>query len=618
MDGLLVATVGAFAVLCAVALRRGLLYHHGASTWLALTFASIAVAGLVAPQLDAAQSPTGQLGALVGVGLGLLVHPVALVEFAHTLQPVPRFLRRGLVVAALVLLVGVVAIGVADPNAFDDDRSPGVGALVVLVSTSMLWLTVAVFVGVRLVRLAAGLTSSLGRARARTMAAGVLALAPAVVAPFLLPGLTQAAGVSLALVACALTWLGYVPPRWLRWTWARQDSLRLAEAEAAALRDPTVDMTEWLRIVMQVSDADAAWLEVRGQLVATAGRPDGGPAVPVTVGAQLDGVHVLPSPDGTWALVASVAGGRLTARTRLDPVLFGDDASDIFLLTAARMRSTVVRRSVELREREEAAERQQAQHQAATSRLREDVLSTLSHELRTPLVTLRGVPETLLRRWGEVSPEDARALLERMNTNARSLHRLVESTLLLAQVRAGEVDPRRADCQALRVVDHALRRLTHVGVDVDRVATPEDLNDVQVRTDQRLAGAVLAELVHNALTYSDAPAPVRISIEVAGDHVGVSVQDQGRGLGTEEPRSLLEAFQRAGDLLTRDRRGLGIGLTLVSELAPLLDATLSVASTQGGGTVVTLLLPPAAAATPVAQPTDRVAEVGEDQAPRRG
>lgn len=93
---------------------------------------------------------------------------------------------------------------------------------------------------------------------------------------------------------------------------------------------------------------------------------------------------------------------------------------------------------------------------------------------------------------------------------------------------------------------------------------------------------------------------MRVSVDVTDDHVEIGVQDEGRGMGSE-PGALLEAFDRAGELLTRDRRGLGIGLTLVRELAPLLDAPLTVASADGSGTVVTLLLPRRSAAAETAE-----------------
>ena len=588
----MVVTVVAFATLCVVSLRRGIAVR-GASVWLAVSFASLAIAGLLVPQLDDGATGTGSFLALMAMAGGLLVHPVALMQFAHTLQPVSAGRRVRLAVVAGLLFVATGIVAAVDPQAFGDASPASPAGTAVLVTLSAVWLGVDLFVGARLVRFGQRLTSSVGRARARTMAAGVLGLAPAVAVPFLVPGLDESSGALFALAACVVIAAGYLPPRWLRWTWARGDTRRLTDVELAVLRDPSMDLTPWLATVRAVWDADAVWLEVDGITLEAVGTDDPPPSSDEPSGG--DDVHVRRSGLGAWVLSAWVPGGRLTARTAVDPVLL-DEVSDLFLATAGRLRSAATRRALEARERADEARRQAVAHEAEASRLRDDVLSTLSHELRTPLVTLRGVPELLLRRWEELADSDVRLLLQRVQDNALSLHRMVEATLLLAQLRAHEVRARPTTQSAADVVDEALQRLQRVGVEVGRVDASQ-VDGAAVHTDPRLAGAVLAELVHNALTYSDAPTAVRVSTQPVHDGVEVVVVDQGRGLAGEEHRRLLEAFTRQGDVLTRDRRGLGIGLTLVGELAPLLGARLDVRSDPGRGTEVHLRLPAPVGAT---------------------
>lgn len=590
MDVLFVVTAAAFALLCALAVRRGIAYRHASSTWLAVAFAAIAVAGAMAPQLDGATSTAGQFVGLVAVALGLLVHPVALVMFAHGLQPVDRRWRVATVVLAAALLVGVVVVGVTDPGAFADDGPPSLAGSALLVAVSLAWLGIGAVVGARLFGLAGRLTSSIGRARARMMGAGVLSLAPAVAVPFLVPGLTESTGVFFALWACALTWMGYAPPRGLRAAWARADTRRLTEIELATLRDPGTALEPWLDAVRAVWDADAAWLEADGHVVAGSGTV---PATALDLRWDGDGVRVETHDPGGWLLAARATDGVLVVRTELDPLLFGDDESELFLATAGRLGSTLARRDLEQRDRDEHARRLSALHQDATVQLRDDVLSTLSHELRTPLVTLRGVPELLLRRWSSMDADQLAELLQRMHGNALTLHRLVESTLLLAALRAGEQRLHVEVATIGQVVDAALDRLDRLGVAVDRVRVIGD-ERVALSTDVRHAAAVVSELVHNALTYSDAPAPVDVEARVDGHDVELRVVDRGRGVASGDRDGMLHAFGRAGDVLHRDRRGLGIGLTLVSELLPHLQAELDVRPIVDGGTLVSLRLPAAA------------------------
>ena len=584
----MVIAVVPFAALCGLAVRQGMRFRHSASIWLAGSFAALALAAITGSQLDRVDTPGPAFTVLVGTALGLVLHPVALLQFSHTLRPVSRRARLGLVVLAAALLAAVVAIAAVDPFAFDDETgsvSPVAGA--VLGVLSFTWLGVTGIVGIRLVRFGRDLTSSVGRARAWTMASSVLILGPAIALPFLVPGLTQITGVVLALVACLFTWLGYVPPRWLRWTWAREDTRRLTAAELDALHTRTDELDPWLRTVMEVWDGDAAWFEVDGRTIAAVGDVSAmGTEVATTrtVGEDVSVEHLA---RGTWQLVADADGGRLGVATRLDPVLFGDEASELLLATAGRMRSAETRRRLEATSRRQ----QEELHRAETHRLRDDVLSTLSHELRTPLVTIRGVPELLVARWEQMSADEIRTLLGRLHANAMDLHRLVETTLLLAQLRTREVVPKVDDGPLREVVDEAIERLGRVGVDLARVTVAIPTNGVDVHTDPVLAGAALSELVHNALVFSDAPAEVRVEARMAATTVHLDVVDHGRGISGTDTDHLREPFHRAGELLTRDRRGLGLGLTLASDLAVVLEAELLARSPADGGTVVTLSLP---------------------------
>lgn len=587
MDVLLVLVVGAFVALCGAAVRRGIRFRHPASIWLAASFAALALTATVAIHLERVHTPGVAFLVLVGTALGLVAHPITLLQFSHALRPVSRTARLALVALAGGLLATVVAIGAVDPFAFDDDTGGGIPpmAMGVLLAVSCTWLGVTGTVGGRLVQFGRELTSSVGRARAWTMAGSILILGPAIALPFLLPGLTEITGTLLALVASVFTYLGYVPPRWLRWTWARRDTQRLAAAELAVLHAPSVDLTSWLHTVMEVWDGHAARFEVDGRTVATAG-DDPDHATRTATRAVGDDARVERADEDTWRLVADVDGARLTVVTTLDPLLFGDDASDLMLSTAARMRSTEARRALEA-----ASRRQQDElHRAETAQLRDDVLSTLSHELRTPLVTLRGIPELLLQRGDEMTFTQVRPLLARLHANALGLHRLVESTLLLAQVRSHEVLPKFIDTSPRAVVDEALERLEIVGVDLARVDVGV-LPDEPVRADPVLSGAALSELLHNALIFSDAPAPVRVVGRRDDGHLHLDVVDRGRGIDAADTDRVRQPFHRAGEVLTRDRRGLGLGLTLASDLALLLDADLLARSPAVGGTVVTLSLP---------------------------
>jgi signal transduction histidine kinase len=75
----------------------------------------------------------------------------------------------------------------------------------------------------------------------------------------------------------------------------------------------------------------------------------------------------------------------------------------------------------------------------------------------------------------------------------------------------------------------------------------------------------------------------------AGDYVFVSVRDSGCGIPPEIMPRIFEPFFTTKSLSTR--RGTGLGLSMVYELARQMEAGLAVESTLGRGSVFTLILP---------------------------
>lgn len=579
----------AFVVLLLSAVGRVVRHGHRASIWLAASFASLAVAALLSIRLSDLDDTSTWV--IVGMALGLTFHPVALVRFANELHPVKRAARLGLETLAGGLFLLTILTAVTVPHAFAEGDS-GPMAAVVLPLIAYIWITTTVFVGTRLLRHGRRTPSSVGRARATTMALGVLTLGPAVALPFLVPSVPDEAGTIIAAFSCALTYLGFVAPDWLRWAWSRRDANHLGTSELRAMKSSDADLSEWLATVAEVWDADTVALMADNVVVA---RHGSAPVIVPAVAGKRDGVEVVDTRDGHWWVTATQESAMLVVRTSRDPVLFGDDRSDLLLVTLARMTGMRARHQQE----ELARDATELRHLADAATLRDDVLSTLSHELRTPLVTLRGVPELLLARLDDLDPTQVRQLIANIHTNAVALHRVVDSTLLLAQSRSGEIAAAAAPLTLNDVMDGAHRRLEDMGTDMTRVIVdgPTDLATV---ADSRLAAVIVSEIVHNGLHYSDEDDPVHITLRDGPDGAQIIIDDDGRGMGADITDVAVLAFQRSGHVLTRDTRGVGVGITLVRELCDLMDVSATWEKRASGGTRVVIAFPRAAAAVDVA------------------
>jgi CheY-like chemotaxis protein len=108
----------------------------------------------------------------------------------------------------------------------------------------------------------------------------------------------------------------------------------------------------------------------------------------------------------------------------------------------------------------------------------------------------------------------------------------------------------------------------------------------RVQADPRRLRQVLSNLLSNAVKYNRAGGDVWLSSR-REDHDGqpswaLSVRDNGRGLSRDQREHLFESFNRLG-AEREDIEGVGIGLTIVRQLAELMGGHIDVHSDAGRG-----------------------------------
>ncbi len=93
--------------------------------------------------------------------------------------------------------------------------------------------------------------------------------------------------------------------------------------------------------------------------------------------------------------------------------------------------------------------------------------------------------------------------------------------------------------------------------------------DLVLNVDADACSQILINLVDNAIKFSQSAPEHRIEITAATQRGGVliAVRDYGPGVPATQLKKIFQLFYRAGDELTRESLGTGIGLALVRQLA---------------------------------------------------
>jgi two-component system sensor histidine kinase SenX3 len=220
--------------------------------------------------------------------------------------------------------------------------------------------------------------------------------------------------------------------------------------------------------------------------------------------------------------------------------------------------------------------------------VRRDFVANVSHELRTPVGALRVLAETL---QDERDIDVAHRLAARILTEADRATRIIEDLLDLSRIEAEGVRVRRRVAVADLVTEAAERvrpAAEHCDVTLD-VAPPDPA--VAVDGDDRQLVSALANLLDNAVKYSEPGSTVGVRVTTPDGWVEVAVSDQGVGIPAKDLARIFERFYRVDRARSRATGGTGLGLAIVRHVVANHDGDVRVESREGEGSTFTVRLP---------------------------
>jgi two-component system sensor histidine kinase SenX3 len=221
--------------------------------------------------------------------------------------------------------------------------------------------------------------------------------------------------------------------------------------------------------------------------------------------------------------------------------------------------------------------------------VRRDFVANVSHELKTPVGAMRLLAEAI--HDGADDPEAVRRFSDRMVTEGERLSRLVQQVIELSRLQGDEpleqpvpvsVDEMIRVAVDTSAIDAAARRVSVV------TGGPTGL---RVHGNEEQITAAIANLVANAVSYSDSGATVLVSTKAVGDDLEVAVVDQGIGIPAGEIDRIFERFYRVDPARHRSTGGTGLGLSIVKHVAATHGGEVRVWSEEGRGSTFTLTLP---------------------------
>lgn len=216
--------------------------------------------------------------------------------------------------------------------------------------------------------------------------------------------------------------------------------------------------------------------------------------------------------------------------------------------------------------------------------------SDASHELRTPLASLRSIGEVSLQ--SNKSDEEYRDVIASMLEEVARLTHLVDSLLVIARSDSGQVTPHIEAFSCIRLVREVVDLVGILAEDKGQGITIDGSEELHVSADRGMLRQAIVNVLENAIKYSPRNSTIRVDLKSNGAGAAeILIRDQGPGIPEEERTRIFHRFRRIDDGRSRERGGVGLGLSIAKWAVESNGGSIGVLPASGGGSCFYIRIP---------------------------
>ena len=227
-------------------------------------------------------------------------------------------------------------------------------------------------------------------------------------------------------------------------------------------------------------------------------------------------------------------------------------------------------------------------------------LAAASHDLRQPLQTIWSLHSILSRALKDTAIAPQLALLEEA---VRSMDQMLSSLIDINRLEQGAIHPVIRDFALQEILPRLRSEFGYFAASKSLALQVEESTEF-ARSDAMLLPVILRNLLGNAIKYTQ-HGSVRLRVRVQDPYLYIDVIDSGPGIPREHLDRLFDAFYQIDNPSHDQRRGVGLGLSIVQTICRLLDHKVTIESSPGQGSTFTVQLPRGVVAERAAEPVAR-------------
>jgi signal transduction histidine kinase len=221
------------------------------------------------------------------------------------------------------------------------------------------------------------------------------------------------------------------------------------------------------------------------------------------------------------------------------------------------------------------------------SQRKSNFLLSVTHELKTPIASTKLYLQTLMRR--ELPNEKKEDLLAKALEENERLELLIDNILNASRLDNRALTPIKTEINFNELSNQVIERFKKRYQNLKIVAKNEE--SVLVSADEFMLETILTNLIENAVKYAGIDSEITLFSKRINQQIHFGVEDLGPGITDEEKESIFTKFYRSGNEETRQTKGSGLGLYIVSEFVHLHQGKIICKNNSPKGCIFEVTLP---------------------------
>jgi two-component system, OmpR family, sensor histidine kinase CiaH len=210
----------------------------------------------------------------------------------------------------------------------------------------------------------------------------------------------------------------------------------------------------------------------------------------------------------------------------------------------------------------------------------------ITHELKTPIAVSKLNLETIQKR--QLTTEQQSKLVSNTLSETNRLDALCNNLLISYQLAENAFKINNVELNLSEFVTEIVNTFQ------SHYPTRKIITNIQdqifVKGDEFLLEIAFNNLLENSVKYSPKEKPITINLNSKNNLAILDIIDEGEGINDTDKKLVFKKFYRIGNIATRNAKGTGLGLYLVSKICRLHDGKITIENNLKGGSIFTFVV----------------------------